>query len=529
MYTYIIVDDERLIRKGTIKKLSPLVDVIQCIGEASDGEEGLSLIRKEHPDFVILDMQMPGMNGVQLLSALSEEYPEMPLIVISGYRDFDYVRHAISANAIDYILKPFSREAIQECVQRVIRQLENSQTISRQLSDSQEQKEAARYEYDLQYLTNLILGYHAGEGSISSQKLKYINDTHRMILLTLHFSRDPADFHLQEWLEEGGFGDLALSLTSSSSPVVSFLILFMPASGAVPPGHLARQISESLILEAGQQGLQLLIGISQVHEDLKELHSAFRESSAALDTRPLMDTGLRFFSCQGEAEPRQVVWAQEDEFLFRVEAGMKDEVEALTDKLFAWFCELPGFTLADAKYYCYHLSDECRRILETYLRQERDGPSSSMQNVVSQMFRLEELKAYYRQFFLNITTLLKPRSIYALDDVIDRVKVYIQHNYQKNLNQDFIASLFYLNRSYLSTLFRQRTGMKFVDYLNDVRIEKSKELLTGTNRKMYQISRAVGYDNPKYFFRIFKKKSGQTPEQFRDTGNGSVLQSSRLR
>ena len=86
----------------------------------------------------------------------------------------------------------------------------------------------------------------------------------------------------------------------------------------------------------------------------------------------------------------------------------------------------------------------------------------------------------------------------------------------KKSDSGFYCFSFYLNRSYLSTLFKQKTGMKFIDYLNEVRIEKSKELLKDSNRKMYQISKAVGYDNPKYFFRIFKKKTGMTPEQYRE-------------
>lgn len=106
---------------------------------------------------------------------------------------------------------------------------------------------------------------------------------------------------------------------------------------------------------------------------------------------------------------------------------------------------------------------------------------------------------------MNITELLKAESIYSGDDVVEKSRPTCSTTI-KNLTQDFIASLFYLNRSYLSTLFKQKTGMKFVDYLNEVRIEKSKELLKDSNRKMYQISKAVGYDNPKYFFRIFKRK-----------------------
>ena len=261
--------------------------------------------------------------------------------------------------------------------------------------------------------------------------------------------------------------------------------------------------------------MTLSIGISNIHSDLKELHLAFEESSAALDGQELKNPSRQAFTWQGETTPRQVVWEKEDEFLFRVEAGMTSEVESLTGELFSWFRELPGFTLRDAKYYCYYLSGQCRQMLSFYLKQGSESSSGSMQNVVLQMFRIDDLEHYYQQFFVNVASLLKENSVYAGEDVIEKVKTYIQRNYQKELTQDFIASLFYLNRSYLSTLFRQKTGMKFIDYLNEVRIEKSKELLAGTSRKMYQVSRAVGYDNPKYFFRIFKKKTGITPEEYR--------------
>ena len=120
------------------------------------------------------------------------------------------------------------------------------------------------------------------------------------------------------------------------------------------------------------------------------------------------------------------------------------------------------------------------------------------------------------QFFLNITSLLKKQSVYNTGELIDQIQLYIQRNYQKNITQEFIASLFYLNRSYLSQLFKKQTGQKFVDYLNDIRMNKAKELLIHSDRKMYQIAKNVGYDNKKYFFRIFKKKIGLSPEQYRE-------------
>lgn len=490
-------------------------DKISCIGEAEDGNAGILLIEKSHPDFVILDMQMPGMDGTQLLPYLAEHYPGMPLIVISGFRDFDYVKHAISADAIDYLLKPFSREAICDCVQRALDRLENSQNISRQLLTSNEEKEAACYEYDIQYLTNLILGYHTGDSGLSSAKLQFINDTHRLVLLALYFQTQPDAYDIQGWLDEGGFGDLALFLDNSNIPQTGFLILFMPNEGVVSVSTLIRQITDALLVHARQLGLSLLIGTSRPHADLKELHTAFDETSIALNQQPLTGPSLSTYAYREEAAPRTMVWEHEDEFLFRIEAGMADEVSALTDELFSYMCTLSAFTLADAKYYCYYLSNQCQEILNYYLKQDTKKASGSMQNVVSHIFCLEDLKKYYHQFFFNISEMLKNESIYALDDVIEKIKIYMQRNYQKNLTQDFIASLFYLNRSYLSTLFKQKTGMKFIDYLNEIRLEKSMELLAGSSRKMYQISKAVGYDNTKYFFRIFKKKTGQTPEQWR--------------
>lgn len=515
MYRYIIIDDESLIRKGTIKKIENMRSDVVCVGEADEGESGINLISQLHPDFVILDMQMLGMDGTKLLPYLSEHYPEMPLIVISGFQDFDYVKHAILANAIDYLLKPFSREAISDCISSAIKRFENKQKITQQIVSSHQQKEAARYEYDMQYLTNLILGFHTGNASITSEKLKFINHTHRLVLLTLHSSQLSSQLNIQGWLEEGGFGDLAIYLSNKTYPQIGFLILFLPNQSAVSVDSLLTQITDSLLIWARQNERSLLIGISNIHSDLEELNIAFKETSRALNQQLLNGPELCCYTYNEITEPRQVLWDREDEFLFRIEAGMYTEVTQLTEQLFSWFRSIPVFTLNDAKYYCYYLSNQCKDILKFYLKTDKQNDSNRASNAVNHIFRLEELQDYYLQLFLNIAGMLKSESIYATGTVIENIQLYIQHNYQKYLTQDFIASLFYLNRSYLSTLFRQTTGIKFVDYLNSVRIEKAKELLVNSDRKMYQIAKAVGYDNTKYFFRIFKKIVGCSPEQYR--------------
>ena len=174
MYTYLIIDDEVLIRKGTIKKLSPLKDILSYCGEADNGETGIELIKQYHPDIVILDMQMPVMGGMQLLPYLSEHFPEIALIVISGYQNFNYIKQAISSKAVDYILKPFSKEEIQKTVLSIIDSISNKEQMTSKFSAAEKEKENAYYSLDLKALESIIMGYETNDIELMSQKLSTV-------------------------------------------------------------------------------------------------------------------------------------------------------------------------------------------------------------------------------------------------------------------------------------------------------------------------------------------------------------------
>lgn len=230
---------------------------------------------------------------------------------------------------------------------------------------------------------------------------------------------------------------------------------------------------------------------------------------------PVTDAGSHYYSrtAGSVTDIREITWAKKDEFLYRLEAGMTEDVYRLLLELQEYYSSIDGLSLADIKYHYHQLTDECLLILKQYLNQST--PSQSMQNIVQEMFSPAELHHYYKRFFGNLSEMLRPQSVYAVDDTIERMKIYTQRNFQKNLTVEFLSSLFYMNSSYLSHLFKKQTGQKYAQYLNSVRIQKAKELLASSDRKLYQIAKAVGYDNSKYFFRVFKKWEGMTPEQYR--------------
>ena len=516
MYTCVIIDDERLIQQGTAKKIEPLKDIISCVGFADNGEEALSLIADTNPDIIITDMNMPIMDGTQLLPILTEQYPSKPLIVISGYKDFEYMKHAISAKAIDYILKPFSKEILQEAVLSAIKQLAMNTSIQSQMISSKEQQELACYDYDVQLLTDVILGYHKQEFQLSSERLGFINKTHNLVLITIHSNPAIDKKLLQEFLSENSFGDLALFLQHTHNQQMGFLILFLPEQLAMNIATLCKQVIQSLVQLFFETKIDVLFGVSHKHSSLLDLHTAFSETVMALNSRLISSSENTHFFSSSLPEPRNFYWPSFDEFLFRLETGEQTSITNLLNDLFDIFEEQSNYTIYDIKFYCFWLSTQATALINDYFEQIASGSgSTSMKNILDTIFTLAELKIYYLQFFQNIANILKEKSIYSIEDTIEKIKIYVNKHYSRTLTIEFLSSLFYLNRSYCSSLFKERTGETFVNYLNMVRLTNAKQLLVNTEKKMYQIAKQVGYENPKYFFRIFKKYEHCTPEQYR--------------
>lgn len=140
---------------------------------------------------------------------------------------------------------------------------------------------------------------------------------------------------------------------------------------------------------------------------------------------------------------------------------------------------------------------------------------NNLQVAMNQIFGFEELHDYYLGFWSNLAANLSEQDIYGDTDLIQNVKTYIEHYYQKQISVELAASLFHVNRSYLSHTFKKKTGETFIDYLNKTRVKQAKKLLAESDKKMYQIALLSGYNNVRYFFRAFKKIEGVTPDQYR--------------
>lgn len=120
LFKYIVVEDEHLIRDNIIKKIRSLDLPIELVGQASNGKDALELARSLHPHFIITDIKMPQMDGIELASRLYHEYPHIKVIILSGYSDFSFAQQALRYGVKDFLLKPISADTLNTCLQQLL-------------------------------------------------------------------------------------------------------------------------------------------------------------------------------------------------------------------------------------------------------------------------------------------------------------------------------------------------------------------------------------------------------------------------
>lgn len=512
MYSFIIVDDEPLIRKGLLKKILSFGEKLSFAGEADNGADALELINSQDPDIIFTDMRMPEMDGKSLMKIIHQQYPDKKMIVISGHSDFDYMKEAISAKVVSYLLKPFSREEIHRTLEQAIEALEKDRTVKQEVVLKTAEYEQISYHSDIQSLLHLIIGIHQRDKlpSFQSVRLKEVWAAPSHILLTLY----APDSNAQEIGEQQDY----VYIPHSQSDKLAFMLLSYPEgqSEASMIEH-AKQTAELLIDTVSvRNGSEGCVGISTVLHDLKMLRQAHQETIAALDQRSIADFGRCYLYNKQSGAPDVMLWERTHELLFLIESGQTSKVKELVLDFFAFYIRQPAVSLAHLKEQSRVIIQEVKKILSDYLQTHADGaPSSSLESVLNISFDLDSIRAYLLTVLTSTADLLKGCSAYSSENVIDNIKTYIHKNFTKDLTLEKISSLFYLNPSYLSFLFKEKTGQNFTDYINQLRIEQAKTLLKSTDDKIYKIAKLLGYVNPKYFFRVFKKMTGLTPEEFR--------------
>jgi two-component system response regulator YesN len=199
LYKVLIIDDESIIRKGLSNIINWSQLSCEICGEAADGISGIELIKQVNPDIILTDIRMPKADGLVMIRQAKEIVPECKIIILTGYRDFNYAQEAIKLGAFDFILKPTKIEELTGVIIRSIKDIEKRKVMRAEIEKYREQYEKNIPVLRERLLYNLIHGLYPNETDINQEmrKLNLSVDRFVMGMIDNESSEDKDSYSLQ--------------------------------------------------------------------------------------------------------------------------------------------------------------------------------------------------------------------------------------------------------------------------------------------------------------------------------------------
>jgi two-component system, response regulator YesN len=513
MIRLLIVDDEQIEREGMqviLEKSFPNL----IIKQAKNGNMAVQLAGEFEPDLILMDIKMPGMNGLEAVEIISSNYPHIKFIMVTAYDTFDYMRQAIKFGVKDYLLKPSKASDIVMTIGKVIEQI-TEEKVSLEKSKQEKvalQKTLALVETDV--VTQLLFD-HVHEVHVDMLlEILEIRSTDEMFVVIVMLPSGSEKYYssVKEKVRQTKSGWVG-ALYGNQLPIIVFRK--SDESYRSQATGLAREI---LSLSKNGKEADWFVGIGNVCGSLDQIRQSYQESLIASMVTAL-PVKYRFYSdvpVIGDVNNEHLVKHHKKEFSDQIRLGEWQEIQSDVMNLIK----------------CYesdsvHLLKTQQHMLEVLWIVSRVMKEMGVETVTPlYSYQTQD----YRQLRLETNQLLdKMRNSYEKHyelleaDTIHQIKQYIIEHSSEDISLDALAKKVDLSPIYISKMFKEKLGINYIDLLTECRIEKAKKLLGDPEKSIKEITFDVGYHDPNYFSKVFKKMCNISPKEYRRTlvGKGS--------
>ena len=533
MYKILLVDDEILVRDAIRENIDWGKLDCELIGDCENGKQAVEFVKTHEVYIVLTDILMPYMDGMELSHFLHDNYPDVLIVIFSGFGEFEYAKKAIQYNVSEYMLKPVTAMELTKVIENMKEKLDSRKKEQRKMES----------------LTQVSQDYHKNANVIRSKALDCLvkctrevqvslDELERMGITFQAASYRVAVFDIDTYSEMYQM-DMDKQQESALMAFVLFNvgdeIVVQEKAGVVYQegnnrvciifaGNRTKEFSENIhrICHEIQKkvkeviGLETSIGIGSWVRSPYELIYSYSLAAKAIDYRYLLGGNL-LFDMEEKKTDNSIFLINDLETL--TEAIKSGDRRLMEETLGQIETEIKS-ALVEKSYACIYLQQVIRAIGNTC-----QSLSEEPEKIIAQREAL--LKAVTEQRMFSQAAALVEKYAQEVFDELQELNSssgqrqgmlamdYIQKNYMDpGLSLNSICSYLNISTSYFSTIFKEMTGETFIEVLTRVRMEKAKELLENTTMKNYEIAEKVGFSDPHYFGISFKKITGKTPTEY---------------
>jgi len=514
----LIVDDEPKVRNGLVALIGGRSDEWEVLEPCSDGRSALESLRAIRVDVLLTDIRMPNFDGLRLIEEALRVSPDTVVVIISGYREFEYAQRAIQFGVIGFLVKPIDDDELFEVLDRARAAGENRMNLrdpNTTGSDSDAVLDALLFEV-----------VRAGGRSEASAKLSDALGLDRRSYVVLcarcpapldaydsvFYAAPPTAIELARRDLKRAAGDDMSKLLVYRDILVAISKASKSAEATLRSRILAATIS---CYRSGSNFPNPAVGASLIHRGHEDLRNAFLEAAAALE-RGFYDGTKSFlvFNPGQLGEPRYPE-ALQDRLLACLASADREAVSLCTQDIIEMYARARASLLRLEEHMRLLMARVNERLGSLLL--DADAVRTTVDPLVA-VGRYWSFESFSREFSRRMDQLCD-QIAHVIDGrlgrAVRRALRYVEENYRRDLPQEEVARSVGLSPSYFSSCFKKETGKSFVEYVTEYRLEKARELLTTSNLRTLDVACSVGFRDPKYFARIFKKSVGVTPSRYR--------------
>jgi two-component system response regulator YesN len=529
MLKLIIADDEKWVRTA-IKSIILFDDPVYVLAsEASNGIEALELCRQHKPDILITDIMMPGLNGLELISELTRTLPDIRIVVISGYNDFDYARTAMRYGVRDYLLKPVDENELHQVLDRIKNEIAETEKQKHERESRQKQYERALPVISEAFLNKLISQNALTSENIRNEAQKYGMDLSGDAFtvcavspdISLQNGEEPEAYEYCRTIVKRAMRKFAGAVTFSPENDKSLLISIVRGKKAREKISRAFGICSRILRK--KRGISISCGVSNESHSPCMLQNLFPDAVEALEARFWNGPGTMSFHAPGCLSEDPGLSLEEEtlnKIILNIKLSNLQTALSFIENMSASLkvSPAPNFRPGLVREFYWQFIQSVIIMLNIqlpFIHQETVVSGRHPHDRIREIRFFTELEDYVKELLRRIYDFYHDRNPVDNGNLIENAKRVIESNYAGDISLEQVARHVHLSPAYLSELFKKQTGMSFIDYKTIVRIENAKKLLSDPSATISEVSAKVGYSDPKYFSKLFRKITGKTVYEFK--------------
>lgn len=505
----VIVEDEAPIREGIARILGKISSEYELAGTAADGESGYELICRTEPDLVIMDIQMPKMDGLTMMRKLRQEQISCKVIVLSAYSDFSYAQQAIRLGIVNYLLKPINLADLRTALQQVEEMCRKEQQTEKVFS-----------------LNNIFLGVVNGQLKPDAEFLdmmrgKYgftLDDPAGIFMLWLGKSYEERKSQAHRLLES--VAAHTVRFEGYVQEMDSWNMLLMIVYRQHGKESLQQYFQRSVVPMLADRLGSPMLGIWRDVNKISDIGKTLPELKTNMQWGLLL--GEKTLICREEIDKIELVplkypLGMEDDATIAVRCGNTQNIVRCYEQLFEYCMQAPREPgelkkcLIRFNWALIQASGSRNREMLPEFQHILQGISAAVTWTEIE----ESMKAFFSIMQIESPDADAKTTEKNVSAMVQKAQTMIAKYYDQGVTLEEIARKLFVSEEYLSAQFKKETGVTFTETVRKYRVAKVRKLLLETHLKLNQIAELAGYSDPKYMSKVFKEETGMLPSEYR--------------